>query len=49
MLYVAKTTRTKQAGPSLYNLKNDIGESKNIISEYPEIAARLAGALSKHK
>ena len=48
-LFVAKTTRTKTPGPSLYNLKDDIGESKNIINEYPEIAARLADALTKHK
>ncbi|MGQ1786130.1 MULTISPECIES: sulfatase family protein [unclassified Saccharicrinis] len=31
----------------LYNLKEDIGETKNLISEYPEKAARLKAALKK--
>ncbi|MDX1701109.1 MAG: hypothetical protein R3250_10845, partial [Melioribacteraceae bacterium] len=35
-------------GPALYNLKNDIGESKNLIDQYPEIAQRLANALDEH-
>jgi len=35
-------------GPALYNLKEDIGESKNVIDQYPEIAQRLANALDKH-
>ena len=34
--------------PALYNLKQDIGETKNVISENPEIAARLAKALEEH-
>jgi arylsulfatase A len=34
--------------PALYNLKQDIGETKNVISENPEIAARLAKALDEH-
>ena len=34
--------------PALYNLKNDIGESKNRIDEYPEIADRLSKALEQH-
>lgn len=31
----------------LYNLKDDIGETKNLITEYPEKAAALKAALKK--
>ena len=31
----------------LYNLKDNIGETKNLISEHPEIAAELKAALKK--
>ncbi|MBU2939209.1 arylsulfatase [Lacinutrix sp. C3R15] len=31
----------------LYNLKDDIGETKNLIDEHPEIAAELKAALKK--
>jgi arylsulfatase A len=34
--------------PALFNLKEDIGETTNVIEQYPEIAARLAAALDKH-
>jgi arylsulfatase A len=34
--------------PALFNLKEDIGETTNLIEQYPEIAARLAAALDKH-
>ncbi|MBK1875783.1 sulfatase family protein [Pelagicoccus mobilis] len=34
--------------PALYNLKNDISESRNVINEYPEIAERLQKALMEH-
>jgi arylsulfatase A len=34
--------------PALFNLKEDIGETTNLIEQYPEIAARLAVALDKH-
>ncbi len=34
--------------PALYNLKNDIGETTNLIEKEPEIAARLANALEEH-
>jgi arylsulfatase A len=34
--------------PALYNLKKDIGETRNVIDEYPKIAARLASALEEH-
>lgn len=35
-------------GPSLYNLADDPGESRNLITEHPEVAARLAKALEGH-
>jgi hypothetical protein len=31
----------------LYNLKEDIGETKNLIVDYPEKAAELKAALKK--
>jgi len=34
--------------PALYNLKEDVGETKNLINEYPEIAHRLSQALEDH-
>ena len=43
-----KATARKTKGPSLYNLKDDIGESKNLINEFPEVAERLKKALEKH-
>lgn len=33
---------------ALYNLRNDVGEAKNVIDEYPEIAERMAEALDDH-
>ena len=33
---------------ALYNLRDDIGESKNLIDAYPEIAERLKKALADH-
>jgi len=48
-VYTNKKTKRKETGPALYNLKDDIGESKNRISEYPEIAERLQKALEDHK
>ncbi|TWU39975.1 Arylsulfatase [Novipirellula aureliae] len=41
---VKKTARNTQQ-PTLYNLKDDIGEANNVIAEHPEIAERLAKAL----
>lgn len=46
--FKVKATARKTKGPSLYNLKEDIGESKNLISQYPEIAERLKKALVEH-
>jgi arylsulfatase A len=44
---VNKETRTDQS-PALYNLKEDIGETKNLVNDYPEIAQKLAKALDEH-
>ena len=33
----------------LFNLKNDISETKNVIEKYPEIAKRLKGKLKEHE
>ena len=41
-------TEREFKGPTLYNLKEDIGESNNVIDQYPEVAERLANALEKH-
>jgi len=32
----------------LYNLKDDIGETTNLIDKHPEVAARLSKALEEH-
>lgn len=45
------TTMKREAddpGPALYNLKDDLGESENLLNKYPEIGARLAKALDEH-
>jgi arylsulfatase A len=44
-LFKVKETRRSHKGPTLYNLKEDIGESNNLIEEHPEIAERLAKML----
>ena len=44
---VTKNTH-KDESPALYNLKDDIGESKNVITLHPQIAERLAKALDEH-
>ncbi|MDA3927113.1 MAG: sulfatase [Kiritimatiellae bacterium] len=44
-LFKVKATARKFTGPTLYNLKEDIGESNNVIDQYPEIAERLAKVL----
>jgi arylsulfatase A len=38
----------KDESPALYNLKDDIGETKNVFAEHPDIAAQLAKALDEH-
>lgn len=39
----------KLKGKELFNMANDISESKNVAAENPEIAARLASILEEHK
>jgi arylsulfatase A len=43
-----KATARDSVGPTLYNLKKDIGETTNVIADYPEVAERLAKALQEH-
>ena len=43
-----KETAREHKGPTLYNLKDDIGESNNGIDEYPEIAKHLAKVLKSN-
>jgi len=46
--FKVKSTARKGKGPTLYNLKTDIGESTNLIAKYPEIAAHLKKALESN-
>ena len=46
--FKVQETARKHKGPTLYNLKDDIGESNNVIDEYPEIAKHLAKALESN-
>ena len=39
-----KWLRTYQNAPQLYDLSNDLGETRDLASARPEIAARLAAA-----
>lgn len=41
-------TAREHKGPTLYNLKDDIGESNNVIDEYPKIAEHLAKVLESN-
>lgn len=45
--FMVKATKRDTKGPTLYDLKNDIGESVNVIDQHPEIAERLRNALSE--
>lgn len=47
-VFQVKGTARESNSPTLYNLKDDIGESKNVIAEYPDVAERLAKALDEH-
>ncbi len=47
-VFKIKETARDTSGPSLYNLRNDIGETTNLINDYPEIAESLANALEAH-
>ena len=46
--YFSVPKMRKEETPALYNLKDDIGETKNLIDQHPEIATRLASALDSH-
>ena len=46
--FKVQETAREYKGPTLYNLKDDIGESNNVIDQYPEIAARLAKVLESN-
>jgi arylsulfatase A len=46
--FKVRATARKTKGPTLYNLKDDIGESKNVIEQHPEIAKRLKIALESN-
>ena len=49
-LYIFTVNKNTQvdASPALYNLKDDIGETKNRVNEYPEVAQKLSQALEDH-
>ena len=47
-IFKVKATARESNGPTLYNLKEDIGESNNVIDQYPEIAERLKKALASN-
>jgi len=47
--FKAKATKRDFTGPTLYNLKEDIGESHNVIEEFPEVAERLRSLLQKQR
>lgn len=46
--FKVKETARDSSGPTLYNLKDDIGESKNVIDQHPEIAERLRKLLESN-
>jgi arylsulfatase A-like enzyme len=46
--FTTSKTVKKINSPALFNLKKDIGETTNLIEQYPKIAAHLAAALEKH-
>ena len=45
-LYPDTRNTARAAALELYNLKEDIGETRNVAADYPEIASRLADTLS---
>ena len=46
--FVSPKNKGAESGPALYNLKEDIGESKNRVADYPEIGERLRKVLLEH-
>ena len=47
-IFKVKATARDTDPPTLYNLKEDIDESENVIDQHPEIAERLSKALEEH-
>lgn len=47
-IFRVQRTKRETSGPTLYNLKDDIGEAHNVIAQHPEIAARLSKQLEAH-
>ena len=45
-LYPDTRNTARAAAVELYNLKEDIGETRNVAADYPEIVSRLADTLS---
>lgn len=46
--YTVTKESNRIEGPALFNLKEDIDESDNVIDQYPEVAERLKKALDNH-
>ena len=46
--FTLKQERGDESSPAHYNLREDIGETNNVIDQYPEIAAGLEAALNQH-
>jgi arylsulfatase A-like enzyme len=44
-----RSGKWKLKGKALYNLEEDISETKDVAADNPEVAARLNGLLSEHK
>ena len=44
-----KLVRLNKNKEELYNLDDDLGETKNLIKQHPDIAAELAALLNKHR
>ena len=47
--YITASNAKGKVQPQLYNLDDDIGEQKNIISEHPELAKELEATIRKLK
>jgi arylsulfatase A-like enzyme len=43
----AMTHPSRGKGPALYDLKNDRGETKNVVEEHPEVVAEMRGKLAR--
>ncbi|MDZ8117638.1 sulfatase family protein [Pontiella agarivorans] len=47
-IFKVKKTKRANTGPTLYNLKDDVGEAQNVIADHPEVAERLSKMLDAH-